>query len=72
MSSKTIKRKLGGDFLMITTRRWSAFITILLSVIVNSSLFQLVGNKSHAGEAEMHHPQRMADSPCPRVITEEG
>ena len=42
---------------MITTRRWSVFITILLSVIVNSSLVSWLGTKSHAGEAEMHHPQ---------------
>lgn len=42
---------------MITTRRWSVFITILLSVIVNSSLVSWLGTKSHAGEAEMHHPK---------------
>ena len=42
---------------MITTRRWSVFITILLPVIVTISLLSWLETKSHAGEAEMHHPQ---------------
>ena len=42
---------------MITTRRWSVFITILLSVIVTISLLSWLETKSHAGEAEMHHPK---------------
>ena len=45
---------------MITTRRWSVFITILLPVIITISLLSWSETKSHAGEAEMHHPQRMA------------
>jgi Cu/Ag efflux protein CusF len=42
---------------MITTRRWSVFITILLPVIVTISLLSWLETKNHAGEAEMHHPQ---------------
>ena len=42
---------------MITTRRWSVFITILLPVIVTISLLSWSETKSNAGEAEMHHPQ---------------
>jgi Cu/Ag efflux protein CusF len=42
---------------MITTRRWSVFITILLPVIVTISLLSWLETKSNAGEAEMHHPQ---------------
>jgi Cu/Ag efflux protein CusF len=38
---------------MITTRCWSGFITILLSV----SLLSWWQTKSDAGEAEMHHPK---------------
>lgn len=42
---------------MITTRRWSVFITILLPVIITISLLSWSETKSTAGEAEMHHPQ---------------
>ena len=42
---------------MITTRCWSVFITILLPVIITISLLSGLETKSHAGEAEMHHPQ---------------
>ena len=42
---------------MITTRCWSVFITILLSVTVTISLLSWLQTKSNAGEAEMHHPQ---------------
>ena len=34
---------------MITTRRWSVFITIVLPVIVTISLLSLVGNKKQRG-----------------------
>jgi Cu/Ag efflux protein CusF len=42
---------------MITTRCWSGFITILLSVTVTISLLSEWQTKSDAGEAEMHHPK---------------
>jgi Cu/Ag efflux protein CusF len=42
---------------MITSRCWSVFITILLSVTVTVSLLSWLQTKSDAGEAEMHHPK---------------
>ena len=42
---------------MITTRYWSVFIMFLLPVIVTIWLLSWLETKSHAGEAEMHHPK---------------
>ena len=51
---------------MITTRRWSVFITILLSATVTISLLSWLQTKSDAGKAEMHHPKD-GNLPCPKA-----